>query len=85
MVAKGRQSEENRYLTIGYRKDTQTAHPLPLRQLEQQLRALERIEVIDEIPDDLISFTAANGRFKGAKLSGLKHRHSRAKKKPRSR
>ena len=56
-----------------------------LRQLEQQLRALERIEVIDEIADDLISFTAANGRFKGAKLSGLKHRLSRAKKKPRSR
>ena len=56
-----------------------------LRQLEQQLRALERIEVIDEIADDLISFTAANGRFKGAKLSGLKHRISRAKKKPRSR
>lgn len=57
---------------------------ISVRQLEQQLEAYQGIDVIDDIEDGSIWFTNGDS-LKEAKLSGLKDRLSRAKRKLQSR
>ncbi|MGD0421084.1 MAG: hypothetical protein ABSA68_16125 [Xanthobacteraceae bacterium] len=57
---------------------------ITVKELERELRARQNIEIIEDIDDRVICF--ANGdKLKEAKLSGLKDRLSRAKKKLQSR
>jgi hypothetical protein len=48
-------------------------------ELKEELYAHQGIDVISDIDVGVISFTNHNGNLKDAKLSGLKHRLSRAK------
>lgn len=54
---------------------------LTARQLEDKLRANQDIEPIQDVDDEVVSFTTSDGRTKKAMLSGLKHRLTRARKK----
>jgi hypothetical protein len=58
---------------------------ISVRELEAKLRRQEEIDPIQEIDDGIIFFTDAHDCTKRGKLSGLKDRLSRAKKKIRSR
>jgi hypothetical protein len=54
---------------------------ISVRELEAKLRECQGIDPIQEIDGDIIFFTEAHDRTKRGKLSGLKDRLSRAKKK----
>jgi hypothetical protein len=54
-------------------------------QLRAKLQQCERIPPIEDICDGVVHFTNQDGRSRGCRLSSLKDRLSRAKKKHRSR
>jgi hypothetical protein len=58
---------------------------ITVRELEAKLKRVQGIEAIEDISDRVVSFLNHDGRLKDAKLSGLKDRLSRAKKKIGSR
>lgn len=82
---KGGKAKKSDPLQLLIEQVVQKRPSITVRQLERKLRNHQGIDPIVDIDNKLITFVATNGNLKEAKMSGLKHRLSRAKKKLKSR